>query len=187
MPAPALIPRLPAAIRAWLDDQLQRRGFGDYAALTEALNARLQAHGLQVSLSMQTVGRYGKDLKGKVERIRAATAAAAAIAAAAPDEEGQQSAAVTALLGTELFERLMDLDEVQGEDLTTAERIDLIARASRAHADLTRASIAQRKWAGEVRRAALTEAAARVAAVGTRAGLTAHTVETLRREILGVE
>jgi len=184
MPAPALIPRLPSEIRAWLDEQLRVRGFGDYEALTGALNARLAAHGLTVTLSMQTVGRYGLGLKQKVARIQAATIAAQAIAAAAPDDEAQQSAAVTSLLSTEMFEQLMTLDDAQGMD-DQAQRIDLIARAARAHADLTRASIAQRKWAGEVRRAALTEAASRVETAARTQGVSPAGIAALRDAIRG--
>lgn len=184
MPPVPLIPRLPTEIRAWLDSELRTRGFGDYEALTAALNARLAAHGMEQTLSMQTVGRYGLGLKKKVERIQAATVAAQAIAAAAPDDEGQQSAAVTSLLSTEMFERLMELDEA-ADTVDPSERIDLIARAARAHADLTRASIAQRKWATEVRKQALTAAAERVETAARSQGLSPAGIDALREAIRG--
>lgn len=184
MPPPALIPRLPTEIRAWLDGQLRDRGFSDYAALTTALNDQLAAHGLTLTLSMQTVGRYGLALKQKVERIQAATIAAQAIAAAAPDDEAQQSAAVTSLLSTEMFERLMELSESEALEDPGA-RIDLIARAARAHADLTRASISQRKWAASIRAEERTRAAGAVESAAKQQGVSAQGIAALREAIMG--
>ena len=183
MPVPPIIPRLPAEVRAWLDQELSARGFGGYEELTAALNERLAAHGMEVSLSMATVGRYGLGLKKRIERIQAATRAAEAIAAAAPDDEAHQSAAVTSLLSTEMFERLMELEESSALD-DPGERIELISKAARAHADLTRASIAQKRWAGQIKREALTAAADRVEEAAQSRGLSAEDAAFWREQVL---
>ncbi len=183
MPPAPIIPRLPSEIRAWLDQELAARGFGGYEEVTGLLNGKLAEHGMELSLSMPTVGRYGLDLKRKIERIRAATAAATAIASAAPDDEAQQSAAVTSLLSTEMFERLLELEDSHAE-ADPVDRIELISKAARAHADLTRASIAQRKWAAEVRRQTLAEVAERVDAAAQARGLSAEDARFWREQVL---
>ena len=60
MPRRPKIDRLPAQIRDWLRAELQARGYADYDDVTEALNARLVAGGLNMTVGRSAVHNYGQ-------------------------------------------------------------------------------------------------------------------------------
>ena len=60
-----------------------------------------------------------------------------------------------------------------------------IARAAKAIAELSRATVGQKKWLAEVREKAR-DAAEAVTQVAKKGGLSAEAVDTIRREILGI-
>lgn len=181
VPALSLVP---SEVRAWLDRELAARGFGDYEALSEALNARLADHGLELTIARSTLGAYGKSLKRRIETIRASTEAAKAIADAAPDDEDARSAAVLSLVQSDLFEVLLHLQESQDEDLDPAARVELLAKAGRAIAEITRGSLAQKRWAAEVRKKVAEDLASRVDREG--GAVTADRLREIMRETYGI-
>lgn len=67
MPAPSKIALLPEELRDWLRDELAIRGFGGHREVTDALNARLEAEGLSLSIGKSAVGDFSKALKEQRE------------------------------------------------------------------------------------------------------------------------
>lgn len=153
MPPPAKIALLPEAVRGELDALLIRRAFSGYHELA----AWLGEQGFEIGKTAIHV--YGQGLKRKLAAIRASTEAARLIAEAAPDEEDRRSEAVMSMVQSDMFEMLVALQEA--EDADPKERVKLLGNAARAIADLSRASIHQKKHAAAVKAkldALLTEA-----------------------------
>ncbi len=51
---------MPPEIRDWLRTELQARGYADYDDVTEALNARLEAEGLDITVGRSAVHNFGR-------------------------------------------------------------------------------------------------------------------------------
>lgn len=180
MPAPSKISRLPEEIRAWLDSELIKRGFGGYQELEKQI---LAAHGVEIDHS--TLHRYGHKLKRKLEAIRASTQAATAIAEAAPDDADLRSAAVMSLVQTEIFDVLVNLQEASDEDIDQVTRVKLLSQAAKNIATLSRASVNQKKWSIEIRDRARA-VADEVQSTARAAGMSEETAEIWRKKILGI-
>lgn len=63
MPAPRKIDLLPGELRRWLQEELRARGFADYEAVAEALNARLAAEGSELRLGKSAIHRFGAEYR----------------------------------------------------------------------------------------------------------------------------
>ena len=63
MPPPKKLDLIPEEIRRWLAEELRDRGFADILEVTEALNARIAAEGLELSIGKSAVGDFSKALK----------------------------------------------------------------------------------------------------------------------------
>ena len=174
----AKVTTLPAAVRAWLDGALVEGNFSGY----EALEAALRDQGYAISKS--SIHRYGANLERRMAAIRASTEAAAAIAKAAPDDADLRSAAVISLIQTEVFETLVALQEAEREADPMA-RAKLLSTVAKNVATLTRASVHQKRHEVETR-ARATAAAEKVARTAAKGGLSRATVDSIRREILGI-
>jgi hypothetical protein len=169
---------LPPEVRVWLDQALAEGNFSGYEQLSAALKER------GFSIGKSSIHRYGTQLERKLEAIRASTHAAAAIAKAAPDDADLRSAAVISLVQTEIFDQMVALREAD-EEKNPAKRMKLLSAVAANIAKLSRASVNQKKHEIEIRGKA--EAAAdRVARLAKKGGLSAPTVETIKREILGI-
>lgn len=176
MPTPPKIPRLPEPVRAELDRLLVQRAFSDYHGLATWLGEQ----GYEIGKS--AIHNYGQGLKRKLAAIRASTEAARLIAEAAPDEEDRRSEAVMSMVQSDLFAMLVALQEA--EDADPQERIKLLGNAARAIAEVSRASIAQKKHAAAVQ--------ARLDALLTDAqhgdnNLDIATLQRIRREVYGLD
>ena len=77
MPPPRKVDLLPSELRAWLQEELKARGFGDYVALSEALNARLEDEGLQLRIGKSAIHAYGQEYAEFVKYQEEASAWAA--------------------------------------------------------------------------------------------------------------
>jgi hypothetical protein len=178
MPAPAKIALLPAEVRDELNRRLVQGGFGGL----EALESWLEEQGFEIGKS--SIGRHSQALKRKLAAIRASTDAAAAIAAAAPDDADLRSAATMSLVQTELFDVLVALQEAEEAD-DPKDRLKILASAGKTIAEISRASVNQKKWQAEV--SAKAEAAAAAAEkIAKKGGLSAKAVDEIRRQILGI-
>ena len=103
----------------------------------------------------------------------------------ASDDQDARSEAVIALVQTEMFESILNLQEAEDEALDPADRIALLSKAAKNIATLARASVNQKKFRLEVQ-ARAEAAAAKVEKIARKGGLSAESVEQLRREILGI-
>ena len=159
---------MPAEIKEWLDRALAENNFSDYELLAEELKARGYA------ISKSALHRYGQAFETRLPALKMASEQARAVVAAAPDEEGAVNEALMRLVQEHLFKLLM---AEEGE-------FDL-PKVARAVAELGRATVTQKKWQAEVR-ARAEAAAAAVEKIAKKGGLSADSVDQLRREILGI-
>ncbi len=171
MPPRSKISKLPNTVKDWLDKALAGNGFADY----ELLAAELKARGYDISKS--AIHRYGQDFENRLGALRMASEQAKAIVQSSPDDEGAVSDALMRLVQEKLFQTLL---ACQGPD----ENIDL-AKVAKAVADLTRATVSQKKWQAEVRAKAVVAADA-VEAIAKKGGLSAEAMDQIRRGILGI-
>jgi hypothetical protein len=180
MPPASKIDQLPDEVRAELEDRLIANGFGGYVALSEWLAEK----GYEIGKS--AIGERGQQLKRRLAAIRASTEAAKLITQAAPDDADDRSNAIMSLVQTEIFEALLALQEVtDGEDqMSPAARIDLLGKAGKNIATLSRASVSRNKWAVEMREKALLEAAQRVESAAQARGLSAEDAKFWREQVL---
>ncbi len=103
----------------------------------------------------------------------------------AVDDQDARSEAVIALIQTELFESIVQLQEAEEGDVDPKERVALLSKVAKNVATLSRASVNLKKFQSEVRdRARL--AAGNAEKIARKGGLSADAVQALRREILGI-
>ncbi|MBS1186717.1 MAG: terminase [Burkholderiaceae bacterium] len=171
--------QLPAEVRDWLDKALLNANFGDYVALEEALRAK------GFAISKSSIHRYGQKIERRLAAIKASTEAARLLTEGAADDQDARSEAVIALVQTEMFESIVNLQEATEEDIDPAERIGLLSSAAKNIATLARASVNQKKFRQEVQ-ARAQAAAENVEKIAKKGGLSAESVSQLRREILGI-
>lgn len=178
MAPPPKIALLPEDLRRELDSRLVRGAFSGY----HELSAWLDEQGFEIGKSAIHV--YGQKLKRRLEAIRTSTQAAQLLAESVPDEAGALSSAVLSLVQTDMFDLLVNLQDVaDAED--SAARVKLLGNAAHAMADLARASLAQKKWADDLK-ARAEAAATAVESIARTGGLSASIVADIRREILGI-
>ena len=168
MPPKSKVLALPAEVKAWLDQALIENNFSQYEALSAALAER--GH----SIGKSALHEYGQNFEDRLSALRTASEQAKAMVAAAPDDEGAVNEALMRLVQEQIFNSLMAQDG----------KVDL-PKVAKAVAELSRASVVQKKWQTEVRVKAET-AASQVEKIAKKGGLDATTVAEIRREILGV-
>lgn len=178
MPPPSKVDLLPEDLRREFESRLIRGAFSGY----EALSGWLEAQGYEISKSV--LHKHGQRLKRRLEAIKASTQAAQLLAESVPDEAGALSSAVLSLVQTEMFDLLVNLQDADAETDPGA-RVKLLGSAAHAMADLARASLKQKEWAGQVQERAKAAAAA-VEKITRKGGLSAEAANEIRREILGI-
>ena len=183
MPKRPAIEGLPEEDRRWLDKQLCDRNFSGYEELADMLNV------IGYKIGKSSIHRYGQKLERKLAAIKASTQAAAAIAEAAPDDADLRSAAVISLVQTEVFDVLVELQEAEAQD-DPVERVKLLGRVAKSIAELSRASVNQKKWQvtmeTRVREEERQKAAEAATATAKAAGVSPETIAVIRRDILGM-
>lgn len=172
MPKRSAVAALPQEVKSWLDQALVEGNFGGYELLADELKGR----GYEISKS--SLHRYGQEFEQRLQTLKMASEQAKAIVTAAPDDEGAVSEALMRLVQEKLFQVMLDFQVDPRKPLN-------IASAAKAVAELSRATVTQKKWQAEVR--AKAEAAAQaVTKIATKGGLSTESVDAIRREILGV-
>jgi hypothetical protein len=179
----ASVDLLPKTVRAWLDQSLVEGNFSGYQLLEEELKGR------GYSISKSAIHRYGQKIERRMAAIKASTEAAKLITEGARDDQDARSEAVIALVQTELFETIVNLQEA-GATEDPAERIGLLSSAAKNIATLTRASVTQKRHAADVRQAAreelLREQAAELDKTVQAGGMDEAQAEFWRKKFLGV-
>lgn len=177
------IEQLPPELKDWLDSELVRRNFSNYAELAAALKEQGEALGLEADASRSGLHRYGSKLERRMSAIKASTEAAKLIAASAPDDEDARSNAIISLIQTELFEAIVNLQEAEGAE--AGERVGLLSKAAKNIATLARASVNQKKHMIDIR--AKAEAAVKqVSRLAKKGGLSADVIQQIEEQVLGI-
>lgn len=146
MPPRSKVAGLPGGVKAWLDKALAENNFSDYEALSQELSDR------GFAISRSALQRYGQNFEDRLSALRVASEQARAVVAAAPDEEGAVNEALMRLVQEHLFKLLM----------SEGGKIDL-PKVAKAVAELGKASVSQKKWQAEHRKAIREEYAAEAA------------------------
>jgi hypothetical protein len=170
---------LPAEVRAWLDRALMDGNFSGYEALEDALRDR------GCVLSKSAIHRYGQKIERRFAAIKASTEAARMLTEGAADDQDARSEAVIALVQTELFESIVNLQEASEEDIDPAERISLLSSAAKNIATLARASVTVKRFQSEVR-TKIKAASEKVEDLAKAGGMTPALIDSIKREILGI-
>lgn len=179
------ISRLDPQIKAYIEAMLAT-GSQTLDELLTDLRERFPAAAHTGSLpSRSAVGRYGQKLERRLSAIRASTEAAKIIQAQAGDNSDARSEALTALIQTELFEAILDLQENDDPDMDPGERVGMLSAAAKNIATLTRSSVGLKQFQAKVLERTQA-AAANVEKIAKKGGLSAEASAELRREILGI-
>ena len=183
------IARLPEEVKGYITAMLAT-GAQTLDELIADLQERFPAQAAAKALpSRSAIGRYGQNLERRLSAIRASTEAAKMISAQAGDDKDARSEALTALVQTELFEAILNLQEATDEDLEPGERIGMLSNAAKNIATLTRSSVNLKKFQVEVeeatRKKLLAEQAAKLSAMTNKGGVTEDTKAAIR-EALGI-
>ena len=115
--------------------------------------------------------------------VRKSTEMAKAWAESDEDTQGALMGATSQMVQQQLMQITLALGRAEHEPEKAAKHM---ATVSHALADLGRMTINQKKWAQEVRKEVMREAADKAAEVAKRGGLSADVVNDLRRELLGI-
>ena len=110
----------------------------------ESMEEMLREKGYQIGKS--SIHRYGQKIERRFAAIKASTEAARMLTEGASDDQDARSEAVIALVQTELFESIINLQEAGDEDIDPADRIGLLSSAAKNIATLARASVNQKKF-----------------------------------------
>jgi hypothetical protein len=170
----------PAEIRAQIDRLLIKAGFAGYDWLAAHIREELGADvggksGLQ---------RYGAKLERRLSAVKASTEAARMITEAAPDDADDRSNAIISMVQTEIFDCMLALQEAE-EETNPAKRIEVLGKAAKNIATLTRASVTRNKWAVELRKK-VEAAAAEVQQIASDAGVSPETMKAIDARLMGI-
>ena len=168
-PRRASVELLPDDVKAWIDKALVGSGFSGY----EALAAALEEKGFAISKS--ALHRYGSKFEESLASIKIATEQAKAIIEACPDDAGAMN---EALMRMTQEQTLRILTELQNDTPNLVKIGHMVA-------DMTRASVNQKKWAEQVR-ARTQIAAAEVTQKARKGGLSEEAIKQIEEEILGI-
>lgn len=187
------IDRLDPEIKAYIQAMLAS-GSQTLDELIADLQGRFPAaaHSLP---SRSAVGRYGQKLERRLAAIRASTEAAKLIQAHSGDDKDARSEALTAMVQTELFEAILALQEAGeelegGEQVDHGKRVELLSKAAKNIATLTRSSINLKEFQAKVeeatRKKLLAEQEANLQEVAKAQGMDEAQVDFWRRKFLGI-
>ncbi|MFV0678993.1 phage protein Gp27 family protein [Ottowia sp.] len=148
MPRKSHISRLPGEVKSYIEAMLAT-GAQTLDELIADLQNRFPAEASAGTLpSRSAVHRYGQKLDRRLAAIKASTEAARLISEQAGDDKDARSEALTALVQTELFEAILALQEVDepppegcSPEEVAASRVDLLSKAAKNIATLSRSSV----------------------------------------------
>lgn len=174
------IATLPPEVKAWLERALVEANFADYEQLEQLLEEKGYAIG------KSSINRYGQKLQQRLAAIKASTEAARLISETTADEKDARSEAIIALVQTELFDTIVNLQEAANEE-DQAERVTLLSKAAKNIATLTRASVNLKQHQASVReeerKKLLEEQKAALEAMPTKGGVTEETKQLIRQTL----
>lgn len=170
---------LPEDVRRWLERALTDSGFSGYEALEEMLRGKGYA------ISKSAIHRYGQKIERRFAAIKASTEAARMLTEGAADDQDARSEAVIALVQTEIFDTIVNMQEASSEEISDADRLGMMSEAAKNIATLTRASVTLKRFQSEVR-AKIKAASEKVEDLAKAGGMTPSLIDSIKREILGI-
>ena len=187
MPPPRKVDLLPPELRSWLQEELLARGFGDYVALTEALNVRLEDEGLNLSIGKSAVHAFGQEYEHFIKaQEQASEWAASWMNDNGLEEEAKRHNVLFQMVTTLAFKVMQAQMTKTGEEIDPRE-LHFIGRMLK---DVMQSSGIREKLMEEERDRIAKEARlqAAEAAVDTvrSAGMSAELEEQIKANILGV-
>lgn len=160
--------------------RLEDSGFQDYQQLTDWLTE------LGYEISKSSVHRFGKKHEQKMQAVSLSTQAAVHMASRNADDGGALSSSVLAMIQSEFFNAFVQLQSINdNKDIDPMERIQALSKVGKGIAELSKASVNQKKHQIEVRDKAQA-AADKVEQLANKGGLTGKTVQEIRKAILGI-
>jgi len=178
MPNNSVFDGLSPAEIAKIEGEIANRNFKGYTELSDWC----KSHGWEIERG--ALWTRGSKLKKRLQSLKNATDAAKMFGESAKDDEGALNDATLSLVQAGLFDVLANMADAEEEE-DPAKRIDLLGKAARAAADVGRASISTKKYRQEVREK--TQAAAdKISQMAKKGGLSPESVESIRKEILGI-
>lgn len=185
------ISRLPPDVKSYIEGKLAE-GRLTLDELIGDLRGRWPTQAQAGDLpSRAAVHRYGQKLERRLSAIRASTEAAKIIQAQAGDNSDARSEALTAMIQTELFEAILNLQEDDDPEkpMDPGKRVGILSNAAKNVATLTRSSVNlkqfQAKVEADTRARVLAEQRAKLDAMGSKGGVTEDTKKAIR-EALGI-
>ncbi|GKS85545.1 DUF3486 family protein [Acidovorax sp. SUPP1855] len=185
--------RLPAEIKTYIEAMLAT-GAQTLDEMIADLQERFPGEASAGQLpSRAALHRYGTKLDRRLAAIRASTEAAKIIQAHAGDDQDARSGALTALIQTELFEAILDVQEAVDDPenpIDPAERVGMLSAAAKNIATLTRSSINLKEFQAKVedatRRKMLAEQQANLEKIAKSQGMSQEQLDFWIRDFLGV-
>lgn len=122
MPPPRKVDLLPDELKGWLQDELKARGFGDYEALAEALNFRLEEEGLSLRIGKSSIHAYGQEYHEFVKYQDEASAWAASwMQDNGLEEEAQRHNVLFQMITTLAFKVMQSQMALDGKEIDPRE------------------------------------------------------------------
>lgn len=181
MPRTSTIKQLPDDIRQKLDELLQDPRVSQLE-VTERINRVLAESGSAMQVSKSSVNRYSQSMERVGARLREAREVSKVwIGRLGAAPQGEVGKLLNEMVRTLAFDLTMQMAD--GEAPVNPK---LLKELSIAIERLEKAASENQKIEAEIKRAALAEAADKAEKIAKRGGLSADAVQTIRREILGI-
>lgn len=181
------INRLPDEVKRHIEHRIAE-GKLTLDELIQDLQSTFPEHKAELP-SRSAVHRYGQKLESRLAAIRASTEAAKIIREHAGDREDARSEALTAMIQSELFESILNLQEATDEEMPPEKRVGLLANAAKNIATLTRSSVTLKKYQEEAAAAAraelLAEQEVRLEELRGQDGMSEQLEDRIKKVLLG--
>lgn len=175
MPIPKAIDAIPSEVRAKIDQWLHSHGYADYDGLVEMLASQ------GYELSRTVLGRYGKNLKEKTEKIRQATQMTTELLAALGDNANNLGLASLAMAQQSIFDTLAAHD-ISLDGMDESERTAVLIELYKVLPRLSTGFVQQDKRRVELEKLAALEKDTKD---GKRT-LDPETIAVIKKEIYGI-
>lgn len=159
-----------------IEDEIKRRNFKNMTAISEWC----KEHGWQIERG--AIWTRSAKVKKRQQMLKEATDTALYLNEKVKDDGGSLHDATLSIIQARLFNCMNDLDD----DADPIEHVELLGKAARASADVSRASVSVKKYQYEaqIRKNALEEAAKRIGEAAKAQGLDESQAEFWRSKVL---
>lgn len=166
---------------ALIDAEIERRNFKKFSELSEWC----KEHGWDIERG--ALWTRAQKVKKNLQIVKMVTQEAMQIKQSVKDEGGDLHDATLSLIQARLYQSVSDLVEADEEE-DPVQQIELLGKAARASADISRSSVNVKKWKQEIEakatKKALEEAAQRVDAAAKAQGLDEAQASFWREKVL---